>query len=231
VHQNFDVASMNYSKILNLVGKIRDFELLVKECIFIFDYYKHNYFYINSYNEYFSQIPKQIRNPHLLFNSQLHADDRELVKQIHDRVFKYFFTIDIIKRKDILLYFNCRMKTNTGEYKMTNVSIKLLATDSRGNIWLVMYIIKKAHSSNYIIPYLKVSEIKDKLMYNFNNSYHLFNDAEKEITNLLFGDKTNIEIVKITNKSLKTVKRHIANMYEKQGVTNKYGFQISLLID
>ncbi len=229
IEQDFDVASMDYSEVQDHLDKMRDLEMIVKECVFIFDYYKHDYLYIKSYNEYFNEIPKQIRNPHLLLNSQIHPKDVKFVKQIHHRAFQYIFTIDANKRKDIQLFFSCKMKTNTGQYQMTNISIKLLKADSKGNIWLLMYLLKKAFSPNYIIPYLEIPEINDTIIYNFNNSFHLFSDAEKELVNFLFGDKTSSEIAEVTNKSERTIYRSIRNMYNKMEVTERHDFQKSLL--
>ncbi len=121
------------------------------------------------------------------------------------------------------------MKTNTGKYEMTSIKTKLLETDSKGNIWLVMFLIQKAPAPSYMIPFIEISESKEIKKYNFNNSYNLFSDKEKKLINFIFDDKTNIEIAEIMNISVNTVKTHIKRMYNKLDVTEREEFQKSLL--
>ncbi len=229
VEQDFDVVSLDYSKAEAHIEKMRDLEFAIKECILIFDYHKHNYFYIKSYNQYFSKIPKQIKRPYVLFNSQIHPDDVEFVKQIHHRAFQYIFTLNIDKRKDLRLCYRCQMTTNDNNYKMANITTKLLETDSKGNIWLVMILIQQAPTQSYIVPYIEMPFIKDKYAYNFNKSYQLFNSAEREIIDLIFKDATNSEIAKIINKSESTTNKQLSRIYSKIETNKKTEFQKALL--
>jgi len=90
VKQDFEVSSLDYQKAEAHILGIEHFGHAAKKCFFIFDYYKHNYFHINTYNEYFNNIPKTITEPYLLFNNQIFDQDIDFVYEIHHRAFSYF---------------------------------------------------------------------------------------------------------------------------------------------
>ena len=99
VNQNFDISSLDYEKAKQHIIGLKDVAFATKQCFFIFDYFKHNYFYINTNNEYFSKVPQIIKEPYLFFNEKIHPSDLIFVHQIHHRVFNFVFSLDIEKEK------------------------------------------------------------------------------------------------------------------------------------
>jgi len=229
VKQNFDISSLDYKKIkLHIIG-YENFANLTKNCFFIFDYYKHNYLCIKSFNEYFNEIPEKINEPYLFFNNKIHPDDLDFVYQIHLRTFRYVFSLAQNERKGLQMYYNCRYQNKFNEYEMTNINIKLLDTDSIGNIWLVLFVIEMSDSENYKIPYIE-TETGDIRQFTLNQTLlKKLTDAEKEIVFMMFGNISNKEIAQLMHKSFNTIRANIQNIYFKLEVTNRFEFQKKLL--
>lgn len=218
IEQDFDVESLDYTKAKQYVDKMRHLEHTVRECTLIIDYYKHKYTYLKSYNEYFNNIPSRIRNPYVFYNQQLHPNfDVDFVWQLHHRAFQYVLTLPIKQRKGLFLNYQCRMKTNTDDYQMTEVNIRVLETDSKGSIWLVLFSIKKARNDSYTIPYIKIPDntaVAEK--YDLTPQiYELLSKTETNIVHTLFETTNNTEISNKTSKSLNTIKTHFNNIYLK----------------
>lgn len=231
VKQNFDIESLNYKIVKKKINGLIDLAYTKKLCFFIFDYYKHNYYYIKSFNEYFNKIPEKISKPYLFFNLKIHNEDRILVKQIHHRAFDFVFSFPSNNRKDLTLYYNCHMQNDKKKYQMTDVSLKVLGTDSNGSIWLVLFIIEKSTSNNYKIPYIEIPSNNKLEMFDLKKDlFDSFTPIEKEIAKLLFSNLTNNEISEKLNKSVNTIKSHLTNIYLKTETNTRIKFQKKMLL-
>lgn len=98
VNQIFDLSSMDYERVKLYLPGLEHSAFSNKQCIFVFDYCKHNYFFIKSFNEYFTNIPDKIEEPYIFFSSKLHQEDVNLVYNIHHRAFNFIFGIEKSKR-------------------------------------------------------------------------------------------------------------------------------------
>jgi len=229
VHQDFDVASLDYEKVNKYIIGLELFAQTSKKCFFIFDYYKHNYLYLKTYSEYFNDYSVDIEEPYLFFNKKLHPEDIDFVHEIHYRVFKYVFSLNIEERKNLQLFYNCRMKNKSELFVMTNVSLKIIELDSNGNIWLVLFVIEKSYSENYIIPFIENST-KDYRQFTFNQDIlQNLSNIEKEVAMLLFTEIKIYEIAELMFKSPYTIKSHIQKLFKKAKAKNRLDFQRKLL--
>lgn len=229
VRQDFDVDSLNYEKVKNHISGLEIFAQTTKKCFFIFDYCQHNYFCLKSYNEYFNDYSENIKEPYLFFNNKIHPDDVDFVYQIHQRAFSYVFSLAQNERNGLQLFYNCRFLNKFKKYEMTNINIKLLENDSLGNIWLVLFVIDKSISTNFIIPYIETfsGEIRQ---YTLNQDLlKKLTDTEKEIVFMMFGDISHKEIAKLMHKSINTIRTHIYSIFGKIVVIDKLDLQKKLL--
>lgn len=184
------------------------------------------------FNEYFNEIPKKISKPYLFFYLKIHNDDRILVKQIHNKLFDLVFSYPLNNRKNLTFYYNCRMQNNKKQYQMTDISLKILETDSNGSIWLILFIIEKSTSNNYKIPYIEIPnngklemiDLKCKL-------FDSLTSTEKKIAKLLFSNYTNREIADKLNRSVYTIKSHLTNIYLKTETNSRLEFQKKILLN
>jgi len=229
VKQDFDVSSLDYEKAKLCITGYENFAEALNKCFFIFDYYKHNFFFIKSYNEYLKKIPTTIKEPYLFFNNNIHPEDLDFVYQINNRTFNYIFSLPYEQKQGLKLFFNCRFLNCYEQFEMTNITLKLIETDSKGNIWLVLFIIEKSDSENYAIPFV---ETKNREIRQFTLNQMLLKkltDTEKEIVLYLFGNMTHKEISDLLRKSIKTVRFHIYNIKNKLEVKNMLDLQKKLL--
>lgn len=231
VKQIFDTESLNYKIAKKKIDGLIDLAYTKKLCFFIFDYYKHDYYYIKSFNEYFNKIPDEISEPYLFFNLKIHEEDRILIKQIHHRAFDFVFSYPSNNRKDLTLYFSCRMQNDKKKHQMTDISLKVLETDTNGSIWLVLFIIEKSTSNNYKIPYIESSNTNKLEMFDLKiELFDRLTSTEKKIAKLLFSKMTNKEIADKLFKSVNTIKSHLKNIYLKTETNNRLEFQKKMLL-
>jgi len=230
VTQNFDLGSLDYSKLDDYIVGLNAFAFTAKKCFFVFDFYRHNFLHIKSYNEYFTEIPPRITEPYLFFNKKLLAEDVEFLYQIHHRAFAYMKNYKASETKKTTLFYNLRMINCFGDYAMTNIHINVLETDRQGNIWLALYVVEKSESENFVIPQLT---LPDNYRYVFELNKQILAQltaSERSIAKLFFGNTTQNEIAKITHKSIHTVKSHMSSIYTKLKVSNKFDLQKKLLV-
>ena len=231
VKQDFDIESLDYS----VAEKYKEFADIFSDttdsCIFIFDYFKHNYFYIKSHNEYFCDIPEIIKQPYLFFNQKLHPEDVSFVYRIHHKAFSYVFESPQQARKGYKLKYNVRMIDNNNLYEMTDINLYLLETDKKGNIWLAMFVIRKSDKPFYSVP--KIT-LPDQSFFYFNLNENLMTKltpSEKTVAQMLMKNKSEKEVSVFLGKSLNTIKAHRKNIYIKARSHDKYTFQKKMLIE
>lgn len=230
INQDFDVSSLDYEKAKQYIPAIEPIARATKQCFFIFDYYKHNFFHINTKNDYYKNIPEKIENPNLYFNDKIFPEDLNFVYNIHERVFKYILDLEMSKRKNIFFHYKCRIKNNDENFVMTDVKLSFLEFDSNGNIWLVMFIIEKSKTDFFILPYLK---LEDNSINKLNLNPDLFDKltkTEQNIVLLMFEEKSNNEISEILKSRISTVKTHLQNIYLKVEVQDRFEFQKKILM-
>ena len=75
VNQSFDVNSLDYEKAKMYICGIEEVALTTGQSYIIFDYYKHNYFYISSGNSYFNKADQNIADSYIAFNNKFLFDD------------------------------------------------------------------------------------------------------------------------------------------------------------
>lgn len=230
VYQNFDIESLDYKRADNYVLGI---DLVAKAenlCFFIFDYYKNNYFHIKSYNEYLNDLSKYKENPYLFFIQNFFSEDLEYSYNIHHRAFSYVLALENFQKKDLKLYYNCRFRNKNNEYEMTDVTLQLLDTDSKGNIWLVLFTLKKSKTEFFSIPYITSANEKIE-EFNLNtNILHDFTTQEKIVAISLCSIKSYDEICNDFQIKLSTLKSHINKIYNKLGINNRFNLQKLLLL-
>lgn len=230
VNQDFDISTLEYENLDIIIKAYDDFASTSKKCFFVFDYCKHDYVYIKSYNEYFTEIPEEIVEPYTFYNSMIHHKDLEFVHQIHHRVFDYVPTIKHELKKNLKLYYSCRFKNCNNEYVMSDISIKLLKTDISGNIWLALFVIEKSFSENYKIPYIE-NQFGDIRQFTLNQELlSKLTDAEKEILFLTFGNYNNNDIAVQLFKTYATVRSHLKSINKKFKTKDKLDLQRRLLM-
>lgn len=231
VNQKFEEASLNYKNAKKYIYGIDSFAEATKSCIFIFDYYKHNYFHINSFNEYYRKIPEKIENPYLFFNEKIATTNRNLIHQIHHRAFKQAYRLPQSIRKNTVLNYNCLMLASENNFQMTDVTAKVLEIDKKGSIWLVLFILQKSDYSYFKIPTITNIRTSQKFNYDLNiNLLTKLSISEQKLIPNLFTNMSNAEIALKLNISRSTVKSHLNNIYIKTGVNNRLDLQRKLLL-
>lgn len=115
---------------------------------------------------------------------------------------------------------------------MTDISLKLIKTDSKGNIWLVLFVLERSITENFKIPYIEIPNINKTEMFDLNiELFERFTPIEKEITKLLFSNLTNNEIANKLNKSVNTIKSHLTTIYLKTKTNSRFEFQKKMLLN
>jgi len=229
VFQDFDIEGMDYKKPEQYIMGIDYVAKAENLCFFIFDYYKNNYFYIKSYNEYLNELSKINENPFLFFIQNFFSEDLEYSFKIHHRAFSYVLALENTGKKELKLYYNCRFKNNKNNYEMTDITLQLLETDQKGNIWLVLFTLKKSKTEFFSIPYIT---FVDEKIYEFDLNTNIFEQLtlkEKKIATLLCGIKSYNEICDDLQVKTSTLKSHINNIYKKINVDNRLDLQKLLL--
>ena len=228
--QDFDVLSLDYSKGNEHIVGINHLAFATRKCVFIFDYYKHNFFYIKTYNKYLNNIPEIVEKPYSLYNSNIHPEDLDYVYKIHHRAFSFVFSLSVEKRKDLLLHYNCRFKNNTGNYEMTDISIKLIETDSKGCIWLVLFVLDKSKNVYFEIPYIETATDNQRYQFDFNyNLLEKLTSTEKELLFMMFENISDKEIANFMKISYNTLRSHLRNIRKKTGFEDRFGLLKEIL--
>ncbi len=231
VKQNFDIENLNYKIAEKKIAGLIDLVYTKKLCFFIFDYYKHDYYYIKSFNEYFNEIPDKISEPYLFFNLKIHKEDRVLVKKIHYRAFDFVFSLPSNNRKNLRLYYNCRMQNDEKKHQMTDITLNVLATDNNGSIWLVLFIIEKSTFDNFKIPHIEIPNTNKLEMFDFKiELFDRLTSTEKKVSKLLFSKLSNKEIADKLYRSVNTIKSHLKNIYLETETNNRLEFQKKILL-
>ena len=231
VKQDFDETSLDYSKADKYISGIDVFSRNTDSCFFIFDYFKHKYLFLKSYNEYFTEHLNIIDNPYLFFNNKLHPEDVVFVYKLQHKVFSFVKEFPIENRQNFRLKYKVRMINKSGDFQMTDVELILLETDKNGNIWLVLFVLKKSSTENFMIPELRTADntsIPFVLNLKLLNS---FSQPEQDIIFELFSDKSNEEIALKLSRSVNTVKYHKKSIYDQMGVVSKFELQKRVLLD
>jgi DNA-binding CsgD family transcriptional regulator len=223
VNQDFDIKSIDYRKIKKYIPGISQFASLVKSSIIIFDYYKHNFYFISNDNQYFTEVePKKYQKySYKEYNNIIHPDDMVLLYKMHHRAFMFAFSQPIENRKNLALYYTIRLKNIYDEYVLTDVQIKILETDSKGNIWTVMFMLKESSLRYPQIPY--VSFVNDSIKHHFTEEALInfkLTDNQIEILKMLSVNSTLNEICVKLNIPENTILSHLQIIYNKLGVTN-----------
>jgi len=123
------------------------------------------------------------------------------------------------------------MQNVANEFCMTDITLKVLETDSKGCVWLVLFVIEKSLTENFGIPYIEMFLSKEIRQFTLNQLLlKTLTNMEKEVAFLLFGNNTQKEIADLMIKSVNTIKTHINSVYDKLGVENKFDFQKRLLL-
>lgn len=231
VNQPFDVESLDYEKAKLTISGITEVAFAQKMCFFVFDYFKHNYLFIKSFNEYFNDIPENIEEPYLFFNLKVHPEDRILIKQIHHRAFSFIFSQKLEKRKNAILRYSCRFQNKNKKYPMTDITLKMMETDRNGAVWLVLFLVEKSTSYFYSIPQIEIDNEETPYVFELNKGHlEKFTDQETLIAHKLFENVSHQEIAKQINRRVSTIRSHIYKLYIKTNAKNRLDFQKNMLL-
>ena len=64
---------------------------------------------------------------------------------------------------------------------MTDICLKLIETDTTGNIWLVLFVLEKSNTDSFIIPYIENKKGNIRQFTLNQNRISLLSKTEKEI--------------------------------------------------
>jgi len=109
--------------------------------------------------------------------------------------------------------YNCKIKTNKNIEKLTNIRVKIMATDSQGSIWIALFVLKPAKYVNYIIPYFR-NVVTDELNFFQNPKLDAYNLSTKklETINMLSSGLSNVDIADKLDVTEGCVKKRISEL-------------------
>lgn len=123
------------------------------------------------------------------------------------------------------------MQNANNKFPMTDITLKLIETDRKGCIWLVLFIIEKSEKDYFQIPYIETSFDNERHLFDFNKKLlDQLTATEKEVLFFFFGNYSNNEIAELIFKSPQTVRSHLQSIYSKFNVNNKFDLQKKILL-
>jgi len=118
--QNFDVSSLDYKKLNDAYFLMQQVASAENSTYFFYDYYHEKIINIYSNNLYFSnsEIENASEQDLNLYFSKVATEDLELIRKIHIKAMIYLKTIDIKQIQNLILIYNCKIKTIKNEEKL-----------------------------------------------------------------------------------------------------------------
>ena len=219
----------SYEKLLNQQHPL--FEVIFGNALsyfFIIDFTKMKYIYISKSianvlgysNDLF------MRGGLDLATETIHPEDRSKLKEIHQKLFEYYYSVPIKERKNLKFTFNLRVKREDGKY------IHLLQETIFLDISIDGHPLADFSTCTDISSHRRDNNIKLNIFkknynsfdqvyeYEIHDQVDLLTNRQIEILNLLSRGYTTNQIAQKLFLSIETVKIHRKNILARTGAKN-----------
>ena len=228
--QKFNETELDYSIAENFAVTLRHFESMSRQCLWIFDYYRNNFYYLSENTEFFKEenYEEVVENGYDWFIRKTHPDDILYLLAIHKAVWEF---LKNLPDNQLVTYFKIayiiRLRNAKGQYVSVSQQVKLAATDKHGNLWLSMGLFEKVTHELAYIPYIENTQTGERteLSEIVRSKQQLqapeLSDREIELLQYLADNLSQNEIAERMFISVHTLKNHRKNLYKKLHASDK----------
>jgi DNA-binding CsgD family transcriptional regulator len=228
--QQFNATDLDYSVAENFALALRYLESMSRQCLWIFDHYRDNFYYLSKNTEFFKKehCKEEVENGYDYFIRNTHPDDILYLLAIHKAVWD--FLKNLPENKNVTDYktaYIIRLRNAKGQYISVGQQVKIIAADKSGNVWLSMGLFEEvAHELAYF-PYIEntktgeQTELSEIVRRKQQLQAPELSDREIELLYYLAENISQSEIAERMSISVHTLKNHRKNLYKKLHASDK----------
>jgi len=228
--QKFNATELDYSVAENFALVLRHLESMSRQCFWIFDYFRNNFYYLSENTHFFKELEYKeiVENGYDYFIRNTHPNDILYLLAIHKAVWK--FLKNLREGENVTDYktaYIIRLQNAKGQYISVSQQVKIIATDKTGNVWLSIGLFEEvAHELAYF-PYIENTRTGEQIELSeiVRRKQQLqapeLSDREIELLHYLADNLSQSEIAERMCISVHTLKNHRKNLYKKLQATGK----------
>ncbi len=228
--QQFNETELNYSVAENFALALRHLESMSRQCLWIFDYYRNNFYFLSKNTDFFKEenYKEVVENGYDYFIRNTHPDDILYLLAIHKAVWEFLNNLSEEETvTDYKAAYIIRLRNAKGQYISLSQQVKIIATDKSGNVWLSMGLFEEvAHELAYF-PYIEntktgeQTELSEIVRRKQQLQAPELSDREIELLHYLADNLSQSEIAERMFISVHTLKNHRKNLYKKLHASDK----------
>lgn len=228
--QPFGGEEPDYSIAAHYATALRHLESMSRQCMWIFDYYRNNFYYLSGNTDFFPQEDRQMvqEDGYHYFTRNTHPNDVLYLLTIHKTAWKFLNNLPSGQTlTDFKICYIIRLRNAKGKYVSVSQQVKAIATDASGNMWLSMGLFEEVSHELSYFPYIentatgKRFELNEIARQKAGFEAPRLSEREMELLWLLGRNLTQREIADHMCVALDTFKTHRKSLYRKLHASGK----------
>ena len=160
------------------------------------------------------------------YESHVHPEDLDMLEQINNVAFDFFYTLKQEQRKHVTIVYDIRLKEISGKYILVNHHLTPLTLADDGKIETALCMISPA--SNQYPGNVYIRNIKTKTIIEYNPKLNYFGEITHQnltrqqcsMLEQIAKGHTESQIAELFNISINTVKSHKKDIFKKLSIFN-----------